>query len=261
MASLLLLQADEAFWAGDKQAEGILKDKVTGDHHRIEFKGIEPISVRNFMRLLITSNADWVVPAAFGERRFAIFDVGSAHKEDHPYFKAILHQMDDGGREALIHYLLNFDLSTVNLRSVPATSALLEQQIASMTPEQSWWHDVLQGGQLPPAISLGDPAVQVANSCFTGELYDSYIRHGRKQGVSRKAAETRIGMFLTKMVGSNLRKDRADNPSRDYYYAFPSLKDCRNQFAERVRNDKLAWDDRADWDHSAGPLFAFPLRS
>src|SRR5262249_7508723 len=189
MASLLLLQADEAFWAGDKQAEGVLKDKVTGDHHRIEFKGIEPFRVRNFMRLLITSNADWVVPAAFGEKRFAIFDVGIEHKEDHPYFKAILHQMDNGGREALMHHLLNFDLSSVNLRSVPTTKALLDQQIASMRPEQSWWLDVLKGGQLPPVVEFGsgDSAVRVKNSCFTGDLYNSYVRHGRKQGVSRKA--------------------------------------------------------------------------
>jgi hypothetical protein len=196
------------------------------------------------------------VPAAFGERRFAIFDVSTAHKEDHPYFKAILHQMDDGGREALLHYLLNFDLTTVNLRSVPATKALLEQQIASMTPEQSWWLDVLRGGQLPSAINIGTggDAQKVKNSCFTGELYDSYIRHGRMHGVSRRMIETRIGMFLAKMVGSNLRKDRRDNLDR--YYVFPSLKDCRDQFAKKVRNDNLEWDDRQEWGHTDASLFA-----
>jgi hypothetical protein len=236
---------------------------VTGDHHRIEFKGIEPIRVRNFMRLLITSNADWVVPAAFGERRFGIFDVGITHKDDHPYFKAVVDQMDNGGREALLHYLLNFDLSTVNLRSVPATSALLEQQIASMTPEQSWWLDVLRGGQLPQAIDLGsssDPR-KVKNSCFTAELYDSYVRHGRRQGVSRRAVDTRIGMFLSKMVGSNLVRQRLDNESRDPYYVFPPLDDCRKRFADKMRNDNLKWDDQQDWDHSAGDLFAFSRSS
>jgi hypothetical protein len=37
MASLLLLHADEAFWAGDKRSEGKLKDMVTGFKHRLEF--------------------------------------------------------------------------------------------------------------------------------------------------------------------------------------------------------------------------------
>ena len=39
MISLLMLHADEGFWAGDKKAEGKLKDLVTGDTHPIEFKG------------------------------------------------------------------------------------------------------------------------------------------------------------------------------------------------------------------------------
>src|SRR3954454_18375911 len=80
MMALILLHADEAFWAGDKTAEGNLKDLVTGDTHFIEFKGIDPIRVRNYVRLFVTGNHDWQIPAGFGERRFAVLDVGEAHK-------------------------------------------------------------------------------------------------------------------------------------------------------------------------------------
>jgi hypothetical protein len=187
------------------------------------------------MRLLITSNAEWVVPAMFGERRFAIFDVGSAHKEDHPYFNAIQQQM------------------------VPATSALLDQQMASMTPEQAWWLDVLRGGQLPRAINFDTPHA-IRNACFTSEVYDSYLQHSRHQRVSRRQIETRIGIFLRKMVGPNLTWHRVDNPSRDPAYVFPPLKDCRDRFARMMRNDNLEWDDREDWGHSAGGLSDFARR-
>ena len=44
MKSLLVLHADEAFWAGDKKAEGTLKDLVSGDTHMLEHKGVDPIS-------------------------------------------------------------------------------------------------------------------------------------------------------------------------------------------------------------------------
>ena len=81
MASLLLLQADEGFWAGDKKAEAILKDLVTGKRRPIEYKGIDPIFVDNFVRLFVTSNEMWVVPAGFDERRFCINDVGVACKK------------------------------------------------------------------------------------------------------------------------------------------------------------------------------------
>ena len=121
----------------------------------------------------------------------------------------------------------------------------------------------MKGGQLSPIVVFGEgeSAVRVKNSCFTGDLYNSYVRHGRKQGVSRKAIETRIGMFLNKMVGSNLVRKRTDVINRDSYYVFPPLKDCRNQFAGKMRNDNLEWDDRQEWDHSAGDLFAFPRAS
>ena len=58
------------------------------------------------MRLLVTGNADWQVPAGFEERRFAVLDVGDAHQQDHAYFAAIDAEMNAGGREALLFHLL-----------------------------------------------------------------------------------------------------------------------------------------------------------
>ena len=48
MASLLVLHADEAFWAGDKKAEGMLKDLVSGKTHMLEYKGVDPIRDQEF---------------------------------------------------------------------------------------------------------------------------------------------------------------------------------------------------------------------
>jgi hypothetical protein len=42
---------DEAFWSGDKQAEGTLKDLITGRDHVIEHKGKEPYTVANKTRV------------------------------------------------------------------------------------------------------------------------------------------------------------------------------------------------------------------
>ena len=132
MASLLMLHADEAFWAGDKKSEGTLKDLVTGLYHLIEFKHVDPIRIKNYIRLFVTGNPDWLIPAGFKERRWAVFDMGEEHIQDTDYFAAIDHEMNNGGREALLHHLLNFNLSQVNLRSIPMTAALLDQQIESL---------------------------------------------------------------------------------------------------------------------------------
>jgi hypothetical protein len=60
---------------------GSLKDLVTGDEHFIELKNIDPVRVRNFIRLLVTGNPHWIVPAGMEERRFAVLDCGEDHMQ------------------------------------------------------------------------------------------------------------------------------------------------------------------------------------
>jgi hypothetical protein len=169
LVSCLLLHCDEAFWAGDHAAEGKLKDLITGQHHLIEFKGKEPIKVRNYVRLLVTGNPDWLVPAGFEERRFAVLDVGEGHMQDNAYFAAIDEQMDNGGREALLDHLLKFDLKSVDLRTIPKTAALLDQKISTLNPIQGWWLDTLMRGQLPGPLpderDIGHVALRQFSTC------------------------------------------------------------------------------------------------
>jgi hypothetical protein len=246
MVSCVVLHCDEAFWAGDHAAEGSLKDLVTGDDQMIEFKGKEPVRVRNFVRLFICGNPDWVVPAGFEERRFAVLDVGEDHMQDHAYFAAIDEEMANGGREALLDFLLNFDLSTVNLRVIPKTAALVEQKIVSMTAEQGWWFDLLSRGEPPNKAVLGGDLE--AHECWTADLFDDYLDHAQRRGVWRRRIETAIGMFLNKVVPGGLRKTRrGDVP----IYQFPPLPECRAFFAKRL-GTKLSWNDEGerDWlDH------------
>jgi Family of unknown function (DUF5906) len=255
LVSCILLLADEAFWAGDKQAEGKLKDLITSDRQFIEYKGKEPVSVDNYVRLLVSGNHDWQVPAGYEERRFAIFDVSEAHLQDHDYFAAIEEEMDNGGREALLYELLNFDLSTVNLRKIPKTDALLEQKIASQDDRQGWWLDFLHRGELPKCCG--------ENRSPTDAIQQSYLNHAQKHHPSkRRAIETALGMFLRKWAPGLKKHDhiaigwtrvpKADGTTADgspiygHAYEFPSLKVCRATFVEKIQQ-RIDWDNKADW--------------
>jgi hypothetical protein len=251
MASLLMLHADEAFWAGDKRGEGRLKDIITGDTQPIEFKGLDPIQVKNFIRLFVTGNHDWLVPAGMMERRFAVFDVGDAQIQNSDYFGAIEKEMSEGGREALLWWLLHFDLTQVNLRRVPKTAALLEQQIESSSPLEGWWFDTLRRGYLP--MGHGEK-----NTCPVMALFARYVRHSSVQGARRRSIEVAVGMFMAKYVKGMIRRrltvDRVDRQghkladSQDWCYVLPSLKECRQQFSAMVQQDVQWEDDRVDWD-------------
>ena len=174
----------------------------------LEYKGIDAIEIKNFIRLFVTSNNNWIVPAGFRDRRWAIFDMGEDHMQDHAYFAAIDQEMDNGGREALLHYLLNFDLSQVDLRTVPKTAALLDQQLESMTPEQAWWFEALMRGALPSRPQgINEPRV-----CLKDDLFNLYILHARIQGISRRSTETKIGIVPARAARRKAEGHKAPDP-------------------------------------------------
>jgi len=245
LVSCLLLHADEAFWAGDREAEGQLKDLITGEVHFIEFKGKEPIPVDNYVRLLVTGNPDWLVPAGFEERRFATFDIGDKHMQDIPYFKAIINEMKNGGSEALLYHLSNFDLSSINLSEIPKTAALLDQKLSSLTPEQGWLLDTLMRGELPYDVEKEED-----RKCPTSALFDRYINHASKHGVRRRSIEVVLGTFLKKYV-PGLRKidttyGKGNSTRQGYVYVFPPLAECRAAFSKMLHQD-FDWPEKGGW--------------
>jgi hypothetical protein len=239
LASCLLLQADEGFWAGDKTAEGRLKGLITSDRQMVEHKGIDPIAMENYVRLLVTSNEDWVIPAGKEERRFAVLDVHPRCAQDHGYFAEMMAQLDNGGREALLSDLLAFDLSKVDLRKIPKTEALLEQKVRSLDHVDSWWLERLQAGF---TIDRDEWSEKVR----TRELYADYLSTADRIGVKRKSDETAFGMKLRKLVPNierirEVRRDDYGQRTREWFYLMPSLRDCRAA-AERMLGQNITWD-------------------
>ena len=78
----LMIHVEEGYWAGNPQAVGALNKLITSETAMIERKGFDPIEMPSCARVFITSNADWVVPATAGERRFAVCDVSDRKAQD-----------------------------------------------------------------------------------------------------------------------------------------------------------------------------------
>jgi hypothetical protein len=225
MASCLLLQADEAVWAGDKAAEGRLKGLITSETQMIESKGVDPIRLRNFLRVIMTSNEGWVVPAGMDERRYCVIDVGSGCAQNHDYFREMDEQLKAGGRERLLHDLLNFDLTQVDLWNAPKTRALLDQKIRSLDPIEDFWFNRLHQGD------------NWSNRVVCSDLHAEYLKASTQIGIGRKRGPAEFGACLAKLVPS-IRKNRPAiemEPGvtrRVWCYEMPSLHDCRAAFDE-----------------------------
>ncbi len=223
----IFLFADEAFWAGDKAAEGVLKGMITESTILIVRKYCDGKQARNMLHVFMASNNDWVVPASKDERRYCVLKVSDCHKDDFPYFAALATETDNGGLAAMLYYLQHLDISDFEVRAVPKTEGLADQKIQSLDTVLAWWFHKLSDGELLPGYGWGSVPVQA--------LYDEYITSVQKLGGNvRRATDTSFALQLRKVLPKNFpvksRHTSVGEPRRVNHYGFPDLNICRTQF-------------------------------
>jgi Family of unknown function (DUF5906) len=239
MASCLLLQADEAMWAGDKAAEGRLKGLITSQVQMIEAKGIDPIRMENRVHVIMTSNEEWVIHATGDERRYCVLDVGNLCERNNQYFAEIDSELDQGGRERLLHELLTFDLAQFNIWDIPQTKALLDQKIESLSPIDEFWYSRLYDGSL----IHGDDTWRTVVA--RDDLYAEYLREVKSRNMGRARGSADFGKRLKKLAPAirDTRPAIENEPGslkRTRCYEMPLLEQCRESF-EKHLGQPMKW--------------------
>ena len=237
LRDVVLLFADEAFFAGDKKHAANLKALITEETLTLEAKGFDAVSSPNFISLLMASNENWVIPAGSDERRFFVLDVAATKQQNTKYFSEIQEQLDNGGYEALLFHLKTLDVSGFQVRNVPKTVALQEQKLMSMDSLHEWWYSKLVDGQLHEDSQPWTSPVR------TSFLVEDYIERAKRHGVPRRATEVRVAMFLRKICNTELERvrkparyvDRSGRlvETRTWHWIFPNLKICRKAWVKR----------------------------
>jgi len=234
----VVLFADEAFHAGDKIAEGVLKTLITESMLVIEAKGVNAETSANCVHLIMASNEQWVAPVGTDDRRFFVLDVVDRRIKDFAYFEALERQMSSGGREALLHFLLNRNLEGWNIRQVPTTWEHAVQVDFSRPPEEQWWYAKLRDGRVlseherwereVPAIALFEDfrdATGERSSLAFGHLFRRLVpKHERIQ--------KRTPYTFTRANGS------VATCPRPYFYVLPALEECRDWFDKAFAGPK-----------------------
>lgn len=231
MENALLLHVQEGSWAGDRKAEEVLKYLVTSEFVEIERKGIDSINLRSVLRLFISANAEWVVPASHDERRWAVFEVSDARKGDDAYFSALWAEMEGAGPAALLHYLQTFDLTGFNVRKAPETEGLRNQKLASLRGVHRWWFEVLSRGEVGNhfADDEWEDGGQTVGCEALRDAYVIFIRSRRYDGEALDSAT--FGKRLREMLPELDRKRHGGRNDRTWVYALPVLATARDRFA------------------------------
>jgi hypothetical protein len=227
----LLFILDEAFWSGDKECEGVVKDLVTGAKHVIEPKGKETYTVRNLTRVVVIGNEEWLVPASEDERRWAVFEVGDGRRQDRKYFEEMRVGLDDqGGAAYLLRYLMDYKI-TQDINLAPNTAGLVSQKISSLEPVQQWWYDTLSAG----TIAGGDWGGEWPDTIPSNRLRDALRRWvGNRNIKGRLPNDVGFGKILRQMAPSFEKKKIGGSKVADgdtsYAYFKSPLEVLRQEF-------------------------------
>lgn len=230
----VVLFGDEAFYAGDKKHQSVLKTLITEEHLTVEAKGVDVETAPNYVHLMMASNEEWVIPAGFDERRFFVLDVGTDEMQKASYFALINDELKSGGYEAFLHFLLTRDIANFNVRAIPQTAALQEQKEFSYSAEEEWWYSKLLNGEV--FDGQGWPSY-----VFATELDWDYASYVRLWNAASKSSSTRLGRFMklatpeagelrAQLRGQHFVTQRDGSQrsvTRPRVYMLPSLEKCR----------------------------------
>lgn len=240
LKTIVFLYADEAYYPGDKEVEGNLKNLITEARVTREAKFMDPVLDKNRLHIVMSSNNKWVIPASHDSRRFFINQIDDRYArrratepERKRYFTPLWAEMNNGGRAAMLYDLLNYNLRGWHPRDdVPETEELKMQQQMSLSRMEKFVLHFLENG------------------CFPGQ----YMSHGYYRVNSRafidfvdeldndnKKLSERAKVLAVKELGAHT----GERNSKFRYINFPSLKEMRMKWDEKYPPGE--WDINELW--------------
>lgn len=223
----ILVFSDEAFFAGNPKHQSVLKSLITGNNLVVEAKYERTRTAKNYVHLILASNSEHVVPADLDERRFFCLKVGNEQKQNPSYFQDILKQLEEGGYEALLYYLMKRDISKFIVQEVPQTDLLRSQKVITMNTENDWWYGILDDG-----INYGRGW---STNVPKEHLYNEYIAYcDQLKTRSKRKTKSEFKLFLEKVCPPNFPELGRLRQSNGHVrsYKFPSLNECREYYDE-----------------------------
>lgn len=233
LSERVLVFIDESAWSDDKIGEGTLRSLVTEPQIACEAKGKDVIMVDSFLRLVIAANKQWVVPVGMSdERRFTVLDVGEAVQRDFGYFAAMEAELLNGGYEAFLWYLLNYEYPSNLPRDILHTEALLQQKLHSMPNEAKWWYSCLVSEQIEDSNTKWPEFIECGN------FYQSYIKWCDVMKINHRLAANSLPRSLYKFA--NMERKRISGGG--WKYIIDPLGKAKDKFATRLGH-VLKWDE------------------
>lgn len=229
----LFVQLEEVSLGRDETLDSRMKHFVNGKMLDLEEKGQPAFPIENRLFIAITSNKRDVIRISPSSRRYAAFWVKDPFNGDEAkrsaHWTSLWGELETGGFEALMHDLLNTDLTGFNPRLCPRTPFFHELAGISgdRTPHVAWWQDLLERGEMP---SLNDSGGAWTDPVPADTLYNNYVDFCEANGPGAKARTLSASAWareMNKIVPGGLVKKRLPpSAQRKAVYHLPPYEDC-----------------------------------
>jgi hypothetical protein len=226
LETAVFVDADEMLWAGDRSTADALKSLITSNSLTLEVKHGLRWQVPNRLHIIMTTNHEHAVQSGVQDRRFFVLEV-SAHKaQDATWFAPLYADLDSGGAEEILWFLLRVKLSGWHPRSLPKTRASIEQQRFSADSISQWAQacidaDNIVGSQISYPLNALRP---------TNVLYDAYKAYWKHHPANAVV----FGKALTQMFGEPTRQKVGNLPGRPRTYKVPDADTWQRALDKRL---------------------------
>lgn len=238
LSNVVFLFADEAYYPGDKEIEGVMKQLITEPKiaYNAKYKEIAPGT--NRLHIGMATNTDWVIPASEDERRYFINSVDNKYAKGQCsdlqrklYFSILWEEMKHGGQSAMLYDMQRMDLKGWHPRDdVPDTEELLLQKKLSLSTLNAAIFQMLEDGAFPGEKMDGD---------YFSISSENLVAHIEKIEPATKRFSNVKKLEVFRKLGAIKKKTNTKN-----YWVFPPLKEMRDKFSSLYVPHK--WPDGDD---------------
>lgn len=233
---------DEALFSGDRKAADAVKSLATCTRMGVETKGIPTVQFPIAVNLFLATNHDDAAHIEEADARYWILEVSPHRAGDSKYFKSLYEEIENGGREAFMDYLLKIDVSGfIPSRDIPKDNAAKEAMIRnSINPfDARKWLEECCRAEMILGYKPTDKASQfpwerweTGSEYVNGIFYTAYTewqKTVRSPIAPRPTPANKFGEFLNK-AGMTLRIDG------QRFRKLPNPEECLKSIVEPGKN-------------------------
>jgi len=197
-----------------------MKSLITDRHTQVELKGLEHMTIDNFVNFILTTNHRHTIKLESDDRRYACFEVSDKYKQNDNYFSVFMDTLDNQNAGNHIYtYFKNYPAEEmVNLRKIPKTEIKKEM--------------------LENCRSSVERFIEIMNDEYQDELYDWRCKNDEK-AVS-KSNFYRLYQYWCKNSGEKCWSQKAVGSELKNKKLYKETNTSRNKIKEPYSNKEVS---------------------